>query len=539
MATNPYLANLPEAPTMGDLIKLAPDEGTKVESPLESANVSSVLPGFNDAVSNLGDATTIKDTETVGGQLISLLDRGGGFIQQARERGKQFAAERGLVNTSLAAQAGESSAISAALPIAAQDASTYAQAARQYQAHLEMLIAQGNAGDVNAQLMLQEAGYNRQLSAQAHAQRTAELATQGDVNARLQLQNAQHVSELQKQGYSESAALQAQASSLRLLELIKQGDINMALQDDAQAHQRLFEQQLQGNRIELSNLDFQHTISLNNQLAAQALNLTDAQQEDELERINLIHANTIDTIGVQSAADATRDAQLADYRLDEISAIGDEDRATAAVQSEYRLDEIAATGTENRLSDAAAAEDALIRDEAQAGYDTAAAETQAEVDAAAADELAAAELDQIALEATEERITNAQNNYIVGASDIMGDASDALDANNTQEGITPEMQEAAAVVIIDQRDSDLDLWADLVTNVDEVVNSETFEQYEEPYEAPVPPPSSDTNAEYPDPTTVPVVDVNNPDLIETPTYDDDYWNDWYDDEFWYYDFNYY
>lgn len=69
----------------------------------------------------------VGDDELVRNQLTGLLDENGQYIQQARNQAAQAANARGLMNSSLAAGAGQAAAIQAGLPIAQQDAATYAR----------------------------------------------------------------------------------------------------------------------------------------------------------------------------------------------------------------------------------------------------------------------------------------------------------------------------------------------------------------------------------------------------------------------------
>ena len=62
---------------------------------------------------------------TVAGQLSSLLSSDSPYIKQAEQKAKEYASSRGLLNTSIAAQAGRAAAYEAALPIATSDAETY------------------------------------------------------------------------------------------------------------------------------------------------------------------------------------------------------------------------------------------------------------------------------------------------------------------------------------------------------------------------------------------------------------------------------
>lgn len=92
-------------------------------------------PGSADLKSMAGPmeaATTYSpsDNALVSARLGKLLDGGGDWMTRARTKAMQGSAERGLSNSSIAATAGEAAAIDSALPIAQQDANTYATSER-------------------------------------------------------------------------------------------------------------------------------------------------------------------------------------------------------------------------------------------------------------------------------------------------------------------------------------------------------------------------------------------------------------------------
>lgn len=70
------------------------------------------------------DYTIDQDKQTVAGQLGGLLRKDSPYMRQARTAGQQYANKRGLLNSSIGAQASEGAAISAALPVAQADAAT-------------------------------------------------------------------------------------------------------------------------------------------------------------------------------------------------------------------------------------------------------------------------------------------------------------------------------------------------------------------------------------------------------------------------------
>lgn len=70
-------------------------------------------------------------TDTVAGQLDTVLGSGSPVLQRAQSQALDTANSRGLLNSTMAAQAGTAAMIDAATPIAAADANTYATAGAQ------------------------------------------------------------------------------------------------------------------------------------------------------------------------------------------------------------------------------------------------------------------------------------------------------------------------------------------------------------------------------------------------------------------------
>lgn len=82
---------------------------------------------------NAGQTRRPTADELVENRITNLLAGTNPYVQGARTRGVRQSASRGLQNSSLGAAAGEASAIAGALPIASQDAATFAQAGAQGQ----------------------------------------------------------------------------------------------------------------------------------------------------------------------------------------------------------------------------------------------------------------------------------------------------------------------------------------------------------------------------------------------------------------------
>jgi hypothetical protein len=113
---------------------------------------TSYIPGYSNlpqGITNAGQGagnayvTNVQPNQTVGYQLNNLLDENGQYIQQARQSGLDQSNDRGLLNSSIAAGNSQRAAIQSALPIAQQDASTYASAATTNANNLNSILSTG------------------------------------------------------------------------------------------------------------------------------------------------------------------------------------------------------------------------------------------------------------------------------------------------------------------------------------------------------------------------------------------------------------
>ena len=146
------------------------------------------------------------------------------YMTAADTRGRQYAQSRGLLNSSLAAEAVEKARIEAAFPIASQDAGYYQSRGLQEQ-----------QGEISGVLQAQQGGINTMLQEQ-----------QGRINTNItniQARSAANVAGIQ--GSNQLAAIAAQGRLTKELAAINaetqaglyelQGQINMGLQDSAAA----------------------------------------------------------------------------------------------------------------------------------------------------------------------------------------------------------------------------------------------------------------------------------------------------------------
>jgi hypothetical protein len=124
--------------------------------------------------------------DTVESRLTGLLSKDNPYLAQARASAQRQAASRGLQNTTMAATAGESAAISHALPIAQQDAG-----------FLQQRHLQDQQTQQQAHLYGVQGGISSQLQHQAAQQQAGLYGVQGAISSQLAAQDANYRQQLQ------------------------------------------------------------------------------------------------------------------------------------------------------------------------------------------------------------------------------------------------------------------------------------------------------------------------------------------------------
>lgn len=109
--------------------------------------------------------------QTVEGRINNILNSDSPIVQMARTRAKEAANERGMLNSSMAVQAGEAAAYDASIPIATADAATAAKAAG-YNADQSNQFAVHNVDSTNTASQF-NAGAQNMLTGQKLASNTA------------------------------------------------------------------------------------------------------------------------------------------------------------------------------------------------------------------------------------------------------------------------------------------------------------------------------------------------------------------------------
>jgi hypothetical protein len=139
----------------------------------------------------------VDNPQTVQGQVKNIIDDNSPLMQQAQTRSLQQMNGRGLINSSMAVGAGQSALYDAALPMAQQDASTYANAAKT-NADYGQQVGMFNAAAANDTSKV-NAGFTQQTNlANTAAQNTAK-AQDFEVKANASAQEAAAKNQLQSQ----------------------------------------------------------------------------------------------------------------------------------------------------------------------------------------------------------------------------------------------------------------------------------------------------------------------------------------------------
>ena len=207
--SQPNSNSVPATPTTQQTPSTTPTAPTIPTAPTETNNNQP-----NDATPTLYNVDPTM--QTVQGQLNGLLNSDSPYIQLARQQAAEQSNSRGLLNSSLAATAGERAAIESAMPIAQQDAQTYFS-----QANLNQ-----NAEN-NFQLFNTEFQYN-------------DYFKDKDFNNQTSLNDQQNSAALDLQAAQDSAAMDRLNTQLDTNKLINDANNSIELEKLAQSSDATF-----------------------------------------------------------------------------------------------------------------------------------------------------------------------------------------------------------------------------------------------------------------------------------------------------------
>ena len=158
----------------------------------------------------------VSSDATVAGQMNKILSSGSPLLERAKTRAAQAANSRGLLNSSMGVQAGEEAVLTTAMPMAQQDASTYANQGLVNQGVQNQFSTAANKYGTDSAMNKQQFGQNFQLQEQQFGQQTGTGAYTGkgligtNLESQLALQKGQ-----QDFSASESALGRTQQTGLQ------------------------------------------------------------------------------------------------------------------------------------------------------------------------------------------------------------------------------------------------------------------------------------------------------------------------------------
>ena len=303
--------------------------------------------------------TVNKSTDTVSGQMNTLLNEDSDYLKYAKRTAMETSNRRGLLNSTIAAGAGVDAAMKSALPIAQQDAQTYNTAntnntnwsnkfsENRQTTGLGMLRDKSQAGYAkdleemrfkNSQGLLNQEGQQRleQMNAQS-GYNNSEATHAGNITKELESLKAQNQAGLLTQeGQQRLEQLEAQ-SGFNKDEAAFQGDIAKELESlkaqnqsgllSQEGQQRLEQLEAQqGFDIEIEKLRNENQSGLLTQEGAQRLEQLEAQatiastrdavlQGFDMEKLDAQQQNTVTNQVAQFAEIAKRDQQQIDAKF--------------------------------------------------------------------------------------------------------------------------------------------------------------------------------------------------------------------------------
>jgi len=249
---------------------------------------------------------------TVAGQIPGILASGSPYMQAADLKGKQYVSSRGLINSSMGAEASQKAAIEAALPIAQQDANTFATAGMKgFEGEVAgALSKQSIAGQSG--ISLQESRQRAGLSTQEAAQRAGLSTQEAAQRASLSTQEAaqqKKLTELQgliqrdlsAQEAAQRLGLSAQEAGQVQKLAAYQADVQRGLSTQEAAQRAGLSTQEAAQQKKLT--EFQGLIQrgLSAQEAAQRLGLS-AQEAGQVQKLAAYQADVQRGLSTQEAA---------------------------------------------------------------------------------------------------------------------------------------------------------------------------------------------------------------------------------------------
>lgn len=278
----------------------------------------------------------VRGRQTVQGQLANIVDSGSPLMEMAETRGLQEANKRGLMNSSMAVQSGQAALYDAAMPIATQDATTFANAG-QFNAANRQDMAKFNVNERNDSRQFNAGSKQDMTLANMDSRNTANQFNASERNDRSQV-NAQLGTQVNLSNADNSTQVSqfnaAQASDVSKFNVDKALQAGVVNQEQANAISKFNADLL--TKVDLSNMasknDFNKFL-LDQQLQAGIIN---QQQYNEMAKFNATESNDAGQINATLAADIAKFNASESNALTKLGMDNDTRRDLANIEASYK-----------------------------------------------------------------------------------------------------------------------------------------------------------------------------------------------------------
>lgn len=249
----------------------------------------------------------IQSQETVAGQMEGLLSKESPLVTMSRTKAKEDANKRGMLNTTMAVQAGEAAAYQSALPIAQQDAQTAATSGQSSQEAKQEIDLTTHKGEVSGGLIEKEYGLKGELSTQEATQQST-----------LSEQEAGQTSALSKQEADQKGTLLETQATQDIRVAGQQKDYDMAVDTNKSEWDMAIREMMETNSFNIATMEDVGTTARTNIEAANRVLLADIEASTGEKQATIDLANdlgqqfqdTLKGIAVSDLSSASKTAAL-------------------------------------------------------------------------------------------------------------------------------------------------------------------------------------------------------------------------------------
>ena len=313
--------------------------GIGTTPPTTTAAPTTTTPGLISATPPSTAAQwNVTDQQTVENRIKGLISADSPLMQQAAAKATGQMNAKGLLNSSMAVGAGQDAVMSAALPIAQQDATTYANAAAANAGYGQQIGLAEQQQSFNVANMDKAAGialgmYDTQLQGDM-----AKMATEQGFN--LETMDAKQINDLAKasimQGYDLTKMDTAAAQALDFLDASTLADIEKMAEANGFDLAKMDAQQI--NDLAKASIMQGYDLTKMDTAAAQALDFLDASTLADIEKMAEANGFDLAKMDAQQINDLAKMSVDNQYKMDLLTADNDAKALLAKLDNENKID---------------------------------------------------------------------------------------------------------------------------------------------------------------------------------------------------------